>query len=314
MARGYVDVLEPTEWTLLQKAVLSNMQFLAASQIEMSVLSVALSRTILYKKFEETIPFRQFWRGALGHACFGVRCHRASLWRARDALVSRGILWIKDDVVRLNAVGLVNIVIRILESGVDLLDEDPSPVLKTLRSIEEKLAALWRRRSWDLIPVKVREEQMGLIEDEVMEARKRSKEAKDKNLKKREEREMKVAWIRGLMQEYCNEYGNVFLDSWTAKDYGSAKNWLDYCKKEGVRPADVLRDVCRLWQEFAGRLKNERGERIQLSENVSFTKFFKYRREIADWIVMNPGAEQAKPLEPGSYEMDPVTSKLRRVK
>lgn len=127
---------------------------------------------------------------------------------------------------------------------------------------------------------------MGELEEQLEAAFELSKSRREKLLTKTE---LTVQDIQPVMRLYCDETGITYYDVWTKRDFGSAKNWLRYCKENGIRPRRQLRNVVWNWMRFRqGQLHNDDGKMIMLRETVGFTEYFKWRKQIDAWLTAHP--------------------------
>ena len=130
-----------------------------------------------------------------------------------------------------------------------------------------------------------------IMDEQLTRGRTKSRDASGKSRAIRQDEELSVRGILNQMQEYCDELGVRLNDFWTEKEYGCARNWLAYCKRDRLDPRKILYEVCKFWPRFKrGALINEDGTRILLPDAVSFSKYFAFRRQIGSWIEINRDA------------------------
>lgn len=83
------------------------------------------------------------------------------------------------------------------------------------------------------------------------------------------------------MEEWAEEVGLKFEDTWTGREAKSAKNFLKYCAEENRDPHEWLYQVCINWLRIKRRLElMEFPHKRFLSKVVSFSEYFNSRRYI----------------------------------
>jgi hypothetical protein len=168
----------------------------------------------------------------------------------------------------------------------------------------------WRRLEDTLLSYDYTAEEFGEIDMEIDEAIKtgfsQSKKGMERRKAKKMVRLMRPADIRPWMMDCCDEYEVKYRDEGWGEDdktgnkkvWGSAKNFLTYCKRSDVDPRELLRNVCRWWGFFQTTMKREDNKEIHLPPTVSFWKFFQYRWEIESWLDTNVARLEARAAKP----------------
>lgn len=295
------EILNKKEYGLLIRLMNKHNNLFIKPGSENLIFAHVCDRTLWYHKVEEQL--RTAWltegRGSLG--CLPTLYDRTSIYRARIALEKRGVLSFKKTgatnraplIVRIELPGIVRI-FRDVFSRLMAIDDTAFSVVSGLQTIVTKVEKHWNKMSWPVYRITLLKEAMVKL-DTVFE---RGKEKSDGALKKRNQKREAVAiedikpnWLPGMMKNYCGEAGARYVESLlTLKErkmmLGSARNFLTYCKMDEIDPRELLHDVCRWWHMMQPGLKSfETGKNVMLPRAVSFMSFFRYRREIVDWLA-----------------------------
>lgn len=237
-----------------------------------------------FGKYGEEILVKHFLDGIFSGKVSlpGVGINRHHLWEKRTELRRRGVLL----PVAASAFHLVNLpgILQVLRR---LFEERGHPLWQEIKPVYEKVAADFTvLRGQESVPVRVGMKQMTKVEEMLEEGLRVSQERRQRMMAKPT---LAAAEITQAMRMFCEEVGLTFSDIWTKREFGSAKNWLRLCESEGIRPRQQLRSVVRNWTRFRqGVLQNDEGRNITLRETVSFTEYFKWRRQIDAWLVAHP--------------------------
>jgi hypothetical protein len=296
-------VLSPYEWSLLSKLVIGHSWLLAKQGGEMILLSHLAMRTLPYRKFQERFHPKFLLTGRLQFPTFPCGIDRTWLYRARCSLQDASVVFFErtgnlpTDPLNsiINAPGITNGFLQLASLFIDY-DYHAESLVGELGTMKGKLDLHWEKNGWPVAEVSmVKEKQESLI-DAVEKGKEKALNARERRKKRRETAslsEMRPGWITEYMKEYCEDVGAAYAELLTtekerARIRGSAKNFLTYCKKDGVDPKELLYNVCKHWNRFrSGALEREDGTTILLPRSVSFEQFFIYRKHILDWLAIH---------------------------
>lgn len=138
--------------------------------------------------------------------------------------------------------------------------------------------------------IKPVEEEMARIEEAVEEGRERSRKAKIRKRKKvdqKPEEFFKPSDVRRLFNSLIEEFyeGTPYMEHWTAKIRGQAKNWLNEMKELDQSPKEILRQVVENWSVMRVSLKNDYGGLLELVTIPNFTQFYRHKLKIYDYLI-----------------------------
>jgi hypothetical protein len=207
-----------------------------------------------------------------------VSCRNFIFYEIDYSMTNRGVQY------TVNVPGIWKLLNRIYKKG----KPDVVAHLNVLyRSIED--FDLMRYPTIDVILTPQLEKGLMRVEDAIKKGIQVSRDGQSRRRQRRGQKDLKPVLIRKTMVEYCEEFGVKYYDvGFTGKEYGSAKNWLNYCKSVGLDPRTVLFEVCKFWRSFSkGAMVDDKGKQIVLPDTVSFWKYYQYRREIGSWIEVN---------------------------
>ena len=126
-----------------------------------------------------------------------------------------------------------------------------------------------------------------------MSAIKRGKERSRQQVVKRLEKSFNIdsgEWEQKHLRNYIrylgHENGLHVNAMWTGKTKGSARNFLKYCTEADEDPKELMELVIKNWPKFVeGAIKSiATGKVIRFSRSFEFDEFFKFRKEILDWV------------------------------
>lgn len=283
MRRKEKAVLTSKEWNLLRHAIRVNLSFFCERRREDHVLNYVFSRTVEFWKFSESIAASEIETGSISHCLLPAVVDKAGRWRAFDWLVRRKIvLRLEDGSLALNVPGMLGAVIELFSRQIELPEANSK--IQELAKILEKVGEYYANQKWQAQAL-ARSGKIMKIEEAIELARMKSQEALERKEKKR--RTFKAVSVVPLFKEACKKanvpYDNDWEDRNRMRMLGSAKHWLVECEKSGEDVKKLIIDVCRYWTLFSGSVKRA-GKKVPLNSAPSFLEYFKYRREINEWV------------------------------
>lgn len=272
-----------TEWPVLRRWI-DDFKWLFVKDGELRFFHSICCRTLRFNKYVEHIPTTQFLYGIqTPHILMlGAGVGRRQLWVLKRALKVRRVLYPTggdESYYLLNLPGILQLARTIFETN-------EHPLWGSLQPVYEKVCADYEK-IYDYAPMPVVRggKQVAKLEELMEEALQVSTDRRDRLLTKST---LTVQDIQPVLRLYCEEIGITYSDLWTKRDFASAKNWLNYCTRDGIRPRRQLRDLVRNWTRFRqGQIHNDEGKVIMLRETVSFTEYFKWRKAIDAWLAAN---------------------------
>lgn len=277
---------------------LQRTQQLFMESFEMEVFQFIINRTLPFHKYAERIFPRQFSKGIVGSGIMqtGLLMSDRHLRRIRDSLTSKGLIfWDDTKVYLLNLPGVIS-TWRSLCAG---RLPNWSECNKIFEEVENDYGEFYPE--FDFTDVEVNPKVMANMEGQLEKGFATSAKAKErKRLQRHARPQVRENDISPLMKEFCQEHGLTYVDSWTGKTKGSARNFLNYCTQEGRDPRNVLREVVEFWSRFRmDALKRDDGRYICLRETVSFSEYFAYRHHIDAWVASNRHLKTPEDSEQG---------------
>jgi len=149
------------------------------------------------------------------------------------------------------------------------------------------LSILWQGENPNrkVQPVKMRRDALMRIEEALaigQEKYSKSKEKKAAKLKLSAKK--KPVWLYERIKIACEEGGIEFNSAWTARDWGSAKNWLSYCEQIERDPNELIDLIVEHWIQMSDALLDRRGDPITLLPFFDFRQYFMHRDIINHFI------------------------------
>jgi hypothetical protein len=289
MQRDERAVLTPAEWGKLRHAVVGHLGLVVPQGTATDVSLYVFKRTLMFNKFSEIIRSKDFQFGSPhdAHCYSGLLVSRQMIHKAREALRVIGFLnWETVKYKRskipwhyFNIPGILDVVMEAL------VVTGNSSAVKGLPSIRKKSAEYFDKRGWGAPAVKVGEGLMPNMKERADEAKRRSKEAMEKKIRKAMMTPGNIKWILPRMREWAEEGGVTVSETPTKKMQGQMKNWLKECSAEGRDGVSVLRDACIHWREMRDYLEEQTfPNKYNLKGTVSFTEFYRHRLAIYAYL------------------------------
>jgi hypothetical protein len=258
---------------------LSENLHLFAERSARRVLEFICARTVRWQKYEEKIPVRHFEEGVTGRDGYllpGLEMGRTQQFEMRRRIVRSGLVFRSGSSFYLvNVAGMLKAVEAVVAKSDRLWQLTMQPILEKVRADFRDMGVP------DVVPL-MRVEAVAKLRERVQEALDLSEDRRQKRIWKQF---LSVDDMALFMREACAESGITYYDVWTAKERKCAKNFLRYCAESQIDAKTMLREVARHWDKFrVGVLQTDDGKSITLFHTVSFTEFFKWRRQIGSWL------------------------------
>jgi hypothetical protein len=286
--------LTEPEWFYLFRLLLHASAIFAPGPAEREVFVAIGLRTILCYRVETKLTPPYFVHGDLRVGWFPSIYSRQAVHQSLQKLKSRNVLSIRKggatSIIRIELPGMLSLLSGIRRTQKSMLVH-----------LREKAISFWGSQQWETLDLRMEKETMARLNElNVEEIKERGREhLRAKAMKRRlaPADDVKPSWVFHFIRETCADMNVKYAETLpTMKERqqakGSARNFLLYCREDGLDPRQIIHDVCFHWHLMrSGELMTAEGKPILLSSVISFMDFFRYRREILKWIGENKDAK-----------------------
>jgi hypothetical protein len=255
-------------------------------------------RTLAFNKFEDKFRASFFVDGflSIGSVGCGIK-NRSYEFILRQDLIDRGIIsWKRHRMsmgtTRINVWGILKFIMQAIADRIEVGGYEDISVIKRLesiRSVFSKIDTVWSDKRWAKKGIVLPGGKKVKLEDAVQAGKIKGDAAKRRRSSRMSLESVmafKPTWVLPIMKGFCDDYGQKMNLHWTGKDWGSARNFIDYCLSANEDPRELLRQIVQSWPRFfeGAIMSVKTGRPIRFSKSVDFGQFFQYRTEVLDWL------------------------------
>ena len=280
--------LTKREFSVVERFIAYHSDLLSAYQSHRKFLEYIAGRTLRFHKYQERIPISDFILGSRisQHLNpWGLRFSQGSFYRCRSTLRDRGLLDYEGRGVvwyRLNLPGILGGFIQLAHRLND------TQTVTMLAPLLEKTTKEYRGQEWAHGKIELVENVVDRMEKTIAAGRKQGEETTKRQVEKAmknwwdpQKEKGNTRWIRPKMQEWAEEAGLIFEDTWRKREAKSAQNFLKYCANEDRDPREWLYQICMNWTHIRDRLAmQEFPNQRHISNVVSFSEYFNNRKHM----------------------------------
>lgn len=138
------------------------------------------------------------------------------------------------------------------------------------------------------------------LEDTTKIGREKNRQSRKRRaIRKLRSDEISTSGLKVVISSLCEEYGVPFNSLWRGKEWGCARNFIDYCVSAGKKPQKVLMQAIARWPRIKeGAVAHPAtGRPIRVSKSFDFEQFFKFMAPILDWVEHGSSATKVKMSE-----------------
>lgn len=305
------NLLSNLEWEELNRVVSLYIHFIA-SGAQIPMLLLVKERTLSFRKFEEMMRPKFFIDGflAIGSVGCGVK-YRSHEYVLRQDLIDRAVLLWKvrtsnrptfggvGGTVRINSWGILQFAMQAIAEKLEIgsFDINGAPLrrLESIRNLFSKIDKIWGDKRWAKRSVTLSGGKKVKLEESIRAGKEKNERSKRKRIAKQSAILFRPSWVLPTMKDFCDEYGQKMNLHWTGKDWGSARNFVEYCLRANEDPRELLRQIVQSWPRlFEGAIISVKtGRPIRFSKSVDFGQFFQFRQEVLDWMRQG-GSDRSK--------------------
>lgn len=278
--------LSRTEWAIVRRA-LGRIRhvFVDVSSAEGRLFHTIWGLTVHTNRYVTNVRAEQLRSGSITPELFfppvGVR---ATFYRARTALTTRGLIYWQDRDHMINLAGMLQ-TLELL--GSTYRTDWWEKLRKVQDTINQHMVAIELDGGASALPL---EGGMDKLEGQIEGGRAKGQKSKErKRLQRESVFTLKPNMVRPFLRDACRDLGVPYIETGPeGRLVKSIQNWLALCHRNEVDPRVRLRQVARWWNAFrANRIQKEDGKYLVLNEAVSFFDYFNYKQLIDGFLVAN---------------------------